>query len=131
VNATTKAITRRVEPHQGELAERRRFYRPAIDIIETPEDFRLIADMPGMTADDLEIELDRGQLSIIGRVKPRQDEQTRWLMQEYGVGDFRRVLSTGQGLDTENIIAKLKDGVLTIRLPKSERLKPRQIKVRG
>lgn len=131
MNATTKAVARRMEPREGELAERRRYYRPAIDIIETPEDFRLIADMPGATAEDLEIELDRGQLSIIGRVKPRQDEQTRWLMREYGVGDFRRVLSTGQGLNTENITAELKDGVLTIRLPKSERLKPRQIQVQG
>jgi HSP20 family protein len=103
-----------------------------MDIVETPEEIRLIADMPGVTPDDLDIEFEQDQLNIRGRVEPRQAEgKTRWLLREYGVGSFQRSVGTGRGLDTGRITAELKDGVLTVHLPKSEEMKPRQIKVQG
>ena len=107
-----------------------RQYIPAVDIVERENELLLLADMPGVQPADLDITCERGELTIHGRVAPRQNgEQTNFLLHEYGVGDFHRRFKLGDGLDASRIEANLHAGVLTLHLPKAQEILPRKIKV--
>lgn len=101
-------------------------FSPNVDILENAEELTLVADMPGVTPDGIDIQYEQGELSIRGRVAPRA-EQPNFLLNEYGVGDFYRVFQLGEGVDNERISAEIANGVLTVHLPKVERMKPRKI----
>ena len=108
-----------------------RSYRPNVDIIEREDELLLMADIPGVKADDININYENGQLSLHAKVDPRQDEaSTEYLVREYGVGDFYRNFQVGEGIDPSRIEADVKNGVLTLRLPKAEAVKPRKIAVK-
>jgi len=108
-----------------------RTYIPAVDIVEMPEELLLLADMPGVKAADLSVNYERGLLTLHGRVTPRQDASTTdFLLGEYGVGDFMRSFQIGEGVDSARIQAELKDGVLTLHLPKKQEVLPRKIAVK-
>jgi len=114
-----------------ERARDRRTYLPNVDIIETKEEFVILADMPGVGPDRVDIQYEQGVLTIHGEAEPRQDEQnTRYLLREYGVGDFHRSFTIGEGIDADRIDACLKNGVLELHLPKTEAVKPRKITVK-
>jgi HSP20 family molecular chaperone IbpA len=104
-------------------------YVPRIDIVEDDEMLTLLADLPGVTAEDLEIRFEEGELSIHGKVAPRRQELS-FLYGEYGIGDFYRTFSIGEAIDSQKISAELKNGVLTLHLPKTEAVKPRRIEVK-
>jgi HSP20 family protein len=107
-------------------------YVPVVDIIEKPDELLLAADVPGARAEDIEINYEKGVLSIHAQVEPRQDaERTEYLLNEYGVGDFYRTFQVGEGIDQSKIAAEVKDGMLILHLPKAEALKPRKISVRA
>lgn len=103
-------------------------YSPRIDIWENQEELTLYADLPGVAADQLEIRYENGELTIYGRVEPRQADVT-FLYGEYGIGDFYRTFAVGEAVDSEKIAAELHNGVLTLHLPKTEAVKPRRIEV--
>lgn len=105
-------------------------FTPRIDIWETDEQLLLYADMPGVVAENLDIRFENRELRIHGRVCPRH-ENRKFLYSEYGIGDFYRTFSIGEAIDTERISAELKDGVLTLHLPKTEAVKPRRIEVKS
>lgn len=105
-------------------------YVPAVDIVESPDEVLLVADMPGVQADSVDIQYERGQLTLLGKIEPREQPGNR-LRREYGVGDFHRVFHVGEGIDANKIEAELADGVLTLHLPKSEALTPRKIAVKS
>lgn len=106
-------------------------YIPAVDIVEANDKLMLMADLPGVTRDGLDIQYERGQLTISGRVTPRQDPNTEYLLREYGVGDFYRVFEVGEGIDAQKIEAELSSGLLTLHLPKAQALMPRKIAVKA
>ena len=103
-------------------------FTPRFDVWETSDELVLSGDVPGVKADDLDIEFENDQLVVQGRVPERNGERRR-LHEEYGVGDFYRSFAIGETVDATGITASVSGGVLTIRLPKSERLKTRRIKV--
>lgn len=108
-----------------------RTYLPNVDILETPTEFTLRAEMPGVRSEDVDVTYERGELRIHGRVTPRQRaEETNWIYREYGVGDFYRTFRIGEGIDGGAIHAELSDGVLTLHCPKSQEVLPRKISVR-
>jgi len=114
-----------------ERARDRRTYTPNVDIIESADEFLVLADMPGVAADAVDIQYEQGVLTIHGRVEPRQDEDnTTYLICEYGVGDYYRSFRLGEGIDADKIEARLKDGVMELHLPKSEASKPKKIMVK-
>ena len=132
---TTELTTQKPKEEQNELAsvERTRgglTYSPRIDIWETADELVLYADMPGVTAENLDIQFEKRELRIFGKVPPRH-EKVQFLHSEYGVGDFVRTFSIGEAIDAEKISAELKHGVLTLHLPKTEKVKPRRIEVRS
>lgn len=113
-----------------ETARATRTYRPPVDIIERGDELMILADMPGVPADQLEIQFEDGMLTIHGHVPRRQDESVRYLMQEYGEGDFYRSFQVSEAVDPTRITAELSCGVLTLHLPKVDAIKPRKIEVK-
>jgi HSP20 family protein len=100
---------------------------PAIDIFENADEYRVVADLPGVRQEDIDIDLERGELVLFAkRGLPREGEALALGRRE---GDFRRVFRIPEDLDRNKIEASFDNGVLLIRLPKSERVKPRRISV--
>ncbi|NIL99645.1 MAG: Hsp20 family protein [Acidobacteria bacterium] len=106
-------------------------FTPAVDIFETESSITLLADMPGVLADGLGIDLKDNVLIIDGRVEPQASGGERRLLQEYETGSFRREFRLSNMIDQERIDASLSDGVLRLTLPKAEAARPRKIEVRA
>lgn len=127
--STEATVKRPAEAARGEPTRAASYYRPNVDIVERQGELLIVADMPGVTADQLDIQLEDGVLTIHGRVPPRQADAPRFLLQEYGVGDFYRTFQVGEQVDAGRISAQYAEGVLTLHLPKVEAAKPRKINV--
>jgi HSP20 family protein len=102
---------------------------PAVDIFEDAGGITLLADMPGVSKDRLDIHLDGDNLSVEGGVDLGAPSDMRALWAEVGVPRFRRTFTLSRELDTARIEANLKDGVLTLRVPKQAHAQPRRIEV--
>ncbi|MGE3807680.1 MAG: Hsp20/alpha crystallin family protein [Gemmataceae bacterium] len=109
---------------------RANYFSPRVDILETEEGLELFADMPGVKPEDAEIRYEQGELIVHGKVQPRYGDSPRFALGEYGVGDFYRTF-TVKDVETDKISAELKNGVLRIKLPRAEALKPRKIAVKS
>ena len=105
-------------------------YSPRFDIRETDDELVLYGDLPGVLPEDLDIRFENRELSIQAKVTPRHC-QGKTHCNEYGVGDYHRTFSVAETIDGEAISAELKNGVLTLHLPKAEAVKPRRIKVQA
>ncbi|MGQ9689009.1 MAG: Hsp20/alpha crystallin family protein [Desulfobaccales bacterium] len=117
-------------PAKGERVQPGRVFIPAVDVYETPEALVVVADLPGVSGDRLSLDLKDNLLTISGQVS-RPSEKETLLVQEYAVGDFFREFEVGGLIDQEKIEALVKDGVLTLTLPKAEKAKPRRIEVKS
>jgi len=129
---TNATIEKRQDPTASTVERIRagQAFVPVVDIIEKRDELLLVADVPGARAEDIDINYEKGALSIHAKIEPRQNpESTACLLNEYGVGDFYRTFQIGEGIDQSKIEAEVKNGVLKLRLPKAEALKPRKIKV--
>ena len=105
-------------------------YTPRVDILEREEELVLFADMPGVKPDDADVRFENGELVLHGRCTPRSFGDAA-VASEYGVGDFYRAFTISEDIDAQKISAELKNGVLTVHLPKVEAVRPRRIKVTG
>lgn len=104
--------------------------QPPLDLFELPDRYELLADLPGVAKDAVELEFDAGVLSLRGeRQTAAPADQTRSARRERGGGKFLRRVAFGDEIDAEGIEASVKDGVLRVRVPKAERAKARQIPV--
>ena len=101
---------------------------PVVDVYENADELLLLVDVPGATNDGIDVQLDKGQLTIFA--KRREDAPNSLLAAEYRLCDYLRVFSVPQGIDPSKIDAQLSGGVLRVRLPKSESVKPRRIEVK-
>ena len=101
---------------------------PEVNIAETKDGYVLEAEMPGVNKAGLELTLENTELTIVGHrhVEPMAGEA---LLCESRQGDYRRVFELDPAIDTSKISARMEHGVLTLTLPKSERVKPRKITV--
>lgn len=105
-------------------------YRPVVDIVEQDDELMLLADMPGVRTDDVDITYERGRLTIYGPVAPRETAERNAVLREHCVGDFDRAFEIGEGIDSSRIPAEMRDGVLTLHLPKTQEVLPRKIAIR-
>ena len=105
-------------------------YVPRFDIWETDDELLLYGDMPGVKAEGLDIRFEGRELTVHGKVCPRH-EGVQFLYAEYGLGDYHRTFTVGEAIDAEKISAEMHNGVLTVHLPKSEKVKPRRIEVKA
>jgi len=106
-------------------------FTPSVDIFETDRELTLLADLPGVSTDNLTIDLRENTLTLIGEVKPAGGADEEGLLIEYETGKYQRQFSLSNVIDQSQIDAKLKDGVLRLTLPKVEEAKPRQIAVKA
>ena len=104
-------------------------FTPEVDIFETDNETVLMADMPGVAADGVKIDLGDSVLTIQGDIKPWEDADEADVLVEFEIGKYYRQFNLSDAIDQERIEAKLDDGVLRLSLPKSERALPRRIAV--
>jgi len=121
------AIANRNEARNGRPTEPA-WVAPEVNIFETPDAYLLEGEMPGVNKDGLEITLEGNTLTIVGR-RHEADFGGNPLHRESGAGAFRRVFELDPAVDTSKIRAKMDQGVLKLRLPKAEKVKPRKIRV--
>src|SRR5215204_1199979 len=94
-------------------------YTPRVDIQERSGELVLTLDMPGVKAEDVEVDFERGELTVrAARRMPEQPGQS--LVEEFGEGEYHRAFLLGQDIAGDKIVAELKYGVLTVRLPRAE-----------
>jgi HSP20 family molecular chaperone IbpA len=105
-------------------------YTPATDIFESDHSITVLADMPGVKAQDLKIDLRESVLTLTGPVTAPETPNESDVVREYRPGVFFRQFTLSETIDQAKIDAQLKDGVLRLELPKVEKAKPRQITVR-
>ena len=104
-------------------------YRPNVDIFDTDEELLLIADMPGSTAESIDVSLESGVLTIQAEVEQRTRRSADALMTEYGVGNFHRRFEIDERIDHDGVTAEYSDGTLTVHLPKDQQSRRRRIPV--
>ena len=106
-------------------------FTPPIDIYETDDGLILHADLPGVTLDTLELQVQNNRLTLFGRVPDAVPEGARLVHQEYREGDYLRSFILSDNVDHDRITAKLTGGVLEVFLPHAPKAQPRKIQVSG
>ncbi|CAN5296818.1 N/A [soil metagenome] len=125
-----------VNETSSEQTKARPAFVPRTDIYESKDHLVLLTDMPGVSQDSVDITLERNVLTIHGRVdEPKADlsgkEGYTLTYSEYSMGDFRRVFTLSNEIDREGIQATMKNGVLRLVLPKSQRAIPKKISIQS
>ena len=111
---------------------RTRRWVPAMDLVETDNHLVLKADLPGMTQEDIEIEVKDGVLTISGERKAEHEDKSEgYYRVERTFGRFSRSLTLPKGVEAEGINAGFTDGVLEVRIPKPEERKPYRVQIEG
>jgi len=117
-----------VQPSQGELTYEGTYFTPAVDIYGTEKELVLMADLPGVNGNSVEVDLRDDILTIVGKVSQAvpQGEQ---LLTEYQTGNYYRSFRITEVVDQSRITASMSDGVLKLVLPKVEKAVPRKIPI--
>jgi len=102
---------------------------PAMDILEREDGFYVYMDIPGVRREDLKIDINENELMVTGRALEGASDKEAFLEVQFGPGEYVRAVSLSDRVDRERIKATLKDGVLTVFLPRLEKLAPRRIPV--
>ncbi|NUM33548.1 MAG: Hsp20/alpha crystallin family protein [Candidatus Brocadiae bacterium] len=105
-------------------------FNPSVDIYEKENELVFVVDMPGVTEKDVNIQFENWILTITGHVEPKPLEGHRLFYGEYKEGDYRRSFSIPEEIDVEKIEASVKNGVVSIVLPKSPKPQARKIPVK-
>jgi len=117
-----------IAPEKGELTLEGPYFSPAVDIYSTETELVLMADMPGVHGDQVEIDLRDDVLSILGKV-PAESGSGESLLTEYRTGNYFRTFRLTDDIDRNKITAALSDGVLKLTLPKAAKAVPRKIPI--
>jgi HSP20 family protein len=122
------------EAVETDVVERTRagkVYNPDVDIMEGKDRIVVIADMPGVNENSVEVTLDDNVLTIYGRIDWKLPEKMKLIHAEYGMGDFQRIFTISGEINRENIEAHVKNGVLRLVMPKNDAPKMRKIAVKA
>jgi HSP20 family protein len=106
-------------------------YLPAADIYETKDSIVVLAEMPGVSSEGVDISLERRVLTIRGRSVANEHSGYQRVYNEYADGDYERVFTLSENIDRDRIEATLKDGVLQLVLPKAEAARARKIELKS
>ena len=116
---------------EAERTRARKAYVPRADIYETSDNIVVVADMPGIDENSVDITLEKNVLTISGYVEPEAPENLSLAFAEYEVGDYQRSFTLSNQIDQANIEATVKNGVLRLHLPKAGPAKARKIAVKA
>jgi HSP20 family molecular chaperone IbpA len=106
-----------------------RAFTPTVDIFETEDALTVVLEMPGVNKDNVDVNLEDGVLTVEGRIDFSKYEGLRPVYTEYNIGPYRRSFRISNQVDQGKIAAEMRDGVITLSLPKVEKAKPRRIQV--
>jgi HSP20 family protein len=105
---------------------------PAMDLVEAEDHFVLRADLPGLSEDDVSIEIQDNTLTISGERKSEHEQRERgWYRVERQFGSFSRSLALPEGIDADAVTASFEKGVLEVKIPKPEERKPRRVAIKA
>jgi HSP20 family protein len=107
-----------------------RVFLPNADIYETPSDLQVVLEMPGIEKNNVDIRVEDGVLQVEGRLDLSKYSGLQPLYTEYNVGHYARSFQLSSKIDQSKIAAEMKDGVLSLTLPKVEEAKPRTIQIK-
>jgi HSP20 family protein len=107
-----------------------RAFMPNADVFETEDDLTVVLEMPGVDRENINITVENGLLTVEGRINFGKYDGLQPLYSEYNVGPYRRSFRLSSRVNQEKISAEMRDGVITLVLPKAEESKPRRIEVR-
>lgn len=127
--SNTQIVQNEPQSMERTRVESRAFVKPPCDVYENVDEFLLVADLPGVSKEDLTIQMDQGEM-VIEAHRQQPHVQGKWLSTEYVACDYQRRFALPAGVEVEHVRAELQDGLLRIHLPKSEAVKPRQIPIR-
>ena len=106
-------------------------WAPAVDVMETDDEFQIRAELPGVEKKDVKLSVENGVLLISGhREQEKEEKGKRYHKIERAYGNFARSFTVPEAVDAEKVTAELKHGLLTVRLPKSEKARPKSIEVK-
>lgn len=130
---TTTAVDKRTGREVGSQEPTRAMprYRPLVDIEEHSDELRMVAEVPGAKPEDIDINYEKGILTLHARVRARQPESVNFLIREYGIGDYYRAFEVSEAIDASRISADYSDGVLVLHLPKAEKARARKVEVKA
>lgn len=128
--ALRQAMERMMEDAMAEAPQNEREMVLAVDVVAGEEGYEITALVPGLQAEDLEIEILNNTVTIRGEFKSTAQENTKYLLCELPSGVFSRVISLPTAVDPGKVEAHIKDGVLKLALPKAEAHRPKAIKVK-
>lgn len=107
-----------------------RAFLPTTDIFETEDTLTVVLEMPGVDRDNIDVNVENGVLTVEGKINFSKYEGLQPIYGEYNIGPYRRTFRISSRVDQDKIRAELRDGVITLVLPKAEEAKPRRIEVK-
>jgi len=130
VATKTEAQDLQKQEHKEERTVAGRFFIPQTDIVENKESLVITMDLPGVKKEDVNIKLENNILEVEGRIDYALYEKLNPVYAEYNIGNYARSFTVSNAVDTSNIEAVLRDGVLSLTLLKVPEAKPRVISVK-
>lgn len=118
-----------VRPGQRQMERSERGWRLPLDVYTTPEEIVIVASLPGLTPDEVDVTIDGDRLTIRGELRPPL-ENVDYLFQERAYGPFSRTLTLNVPVETDEAEAVFENGVLRLTVPKAEETRPRSIEVK-
>jgi HSP20 family molecular chaperone IbpA len=118
-------------PARIERTKSRKVFLPRVDIYETSNAITIIADMPGVDENSVEVTVEKNVLKLTGNVEQTRYEGHGIAYAEYDIGDYERVFAISNDIDRDKIDAVLKNGVLRLTLHKTDYLKTKKVEIRA
>jgi HSP20 family protein len=120
------------DPEAGyQVTDENGFRNLRVNISETPENYTLVAEVPGLKEENIDIEAKDGVLTLKGHQETKEEsEDKNYRMREFSERRFERSFKLGNTVDQDNIEAQLKDGLLSVTIPKREEAKPKSVKIK-
>ena len=129
--AETKEMVEVNQPKSwDEALEQESWIAPLVDIYETNDDYFLTAVMPGVKKENVKIKLEEGNLVLMGRIDYNNTVNRKYVLHETEIGNYYRRFKISDSVDESKIDAKLENGILNLKLPKHERVKPKTIEIK-
>ena len=129
--AETKEMVEVNQPKSwDEALEQESWIAPLVDIYETNDDYFLSAVMPGVKKEDVKIKLEEGNLVLMGRIDYDSTINRKYVLHETEIGNYYRRFKISESVDESKIDAKLDNGILNVKLPKHDRVKPKTIEIK-
>jgi HSP20 family protein len=113
-----------------DILEREAIVAPLVDIYENENEFIMVASMPGVTRDNVQLKYEEDSLILFGRIKQDDISNRKYILNENGIGSYFRKFRIADSIDESRIDARYENGQLVVTLPKHERVKPKSINIK-